>query len=319
MASFLFVHFREKTTPDGEQVYFALSRDGLHWEAVNEGRPVLWSYYGSKGVRDHTIIHDKREGNYHIFSTDLSLAYGMRNQYHGSWQKIKEQGSKYLSHWTSPNLLDWSKQTLIQPGNDALGCLWAPDILYDKATDDYVLHWSSSHQSNNYTDMCIYFSRTKDFLHYSPPEILYRKNNSSIIDSAIYEENDIYYLFVKSDRNPNKNIMLKSNSITGPYERVKVFDESTADLEGGMYEGLTAVQLDDGRWVMFLDYYGMRGDKQGYIPFIADSLAEANFKRADDHFSFPYGLKHGTILRISDEEHDLIRRHDFNVYDYSDY
>ena len=50
--AYLFVHFREKTTPDGEQVYFGISRDGFHWEAVNDGAPVLWAYYGDKGVRD---------------------------------------------------------------------------------------------------------------------------------------------------------------------------------------------------------------------------------------------------------------------------
>ena len=38
MSCYLFVHFREKTTPDGEQVYFALSRDGFRWEALNGGR-----------------------------------------------------------------------------------------------------------------------------------------------------------------------------------------------------------------------------------------------------------------------------------------
>ena len=29
MQAYLFVHFRERTTPDGEQVYFGLSRDGF--------------------------------------------------------------------------------------------------------------------------------------------------------------------------------------------------------------------------------------------------------------------------------------------------
>ena len=29
MQAYLFVHFREKTTPDGEQVYFGVSKDGL--------------------------------------------------------------------------------------------------------------------------------------------------------------------------------------------------------------------------------------------------------------------------------------------------
>ena len=46
--AYLFVHFREMCTPDGEQLRFALSRDGFHWEAVNEGRPLLWAYYGDK-------------------------------------------------------------------------------------------------------------------------------------------------------------------------------------------------------------------------------------------------------------------------------
>lgn len=39
---YLFVHFtgEEKL---GEQIYFALSRDGLHWMDLNEGKPVLVS------------------------------------------------------------------------------------------------------------------------------------------------------------------------------------------------------------------------------------------------------------------------------------
>ena len=51
MPHYLFVHFREKTSPDGEQVHFAVSRDGFHWQALNGGHPVLWAYYGDRGVR----------------------------------------------------------------------------------------------------------------------------------------------------------------------------------------------------------------------------------------------------------------------------
>ena len=43
----------------------------------------------------------------------------------------------------------------------------------------------------------------------------------------------------------------------------------------------------------------------------ADSLREANFRRADAEFSFPYGFKHGTILKITDEEYERIRSFDF--------
>ena len=44
MQHYLFVHFREKTSPDGEQVHFAISRDGFHWQALNGGHPVLWAF-----------------------------------------------------------------------------------------------------------------------------------------------------------------------------------------------------------------------------------------------------------------------------------
>ena len=80
MGAYLFVHFKEKRTPDGEQVYFGLSRDGFTWEAVNGGQPVLWAFYGDKGVRDHTIVRNQADGKYHILATDLSLAYGMRGK-----------------------------------------------------------------------------------------------------------------------------------------------------------------------------------------------------------------------------------------------
>ena len=71
MSAYLFVHFREKATPDGEQIYFGVSRDGCHWKAVNEGRPVLWSYLGEKGVRDPVVFRHEN-GNYFIIATDLT-------------------------------------------------------------------------------------------------------------------------------------------------------------------------------------------------------------------------------------------------------
>ncbi len=64
MQAYLFVHFKEKTTPDGEQVYFGLSKDGFHWEEVNGGNPVLWTYYGDKGVRISRLPGVKGMGNF---------------------------------------------------------------------------------------------------------------------------------------------------------------------------------------------------------------------------------------------------------------
>ena len=313
MSAYLFVHFREKTTPDGEQVHFALSRDGFHWEAVHQGLPVLWAYYGSRGARDFTICRCRHTGRFVIIATDLSLAYGMRNEYHHSWDAIGRHGSKSLCLWESEDLVHWSEQRLISIGLDDFGCMWAPDVIYDHAQDDYVLHWSSSHRCDDYRQKAIYYSRTKDFIHYSEPEILYREPGINVIDSAMYREDGRYYLFVKSEANPQTMIELEGDCVTGPFRRVTRFDESMSAQAQGQYEAPTAVRLEDGRWCLFIDYYGRPGRYQGYVPFLGNNLSEGAFKRSDGAFSFPYGFKHGTILTIDEQEYQRVLDHDWEA------
>ena len=306
MQNYLFVHFREATSPEGEQVHFAVSRDGFHWEALNGGKPVLWAYYGDKGVRDMTIVRDKRTGRFHIFATDLSLSFGMRGRYQHSWHKACTEGSRHLGHWASDDLIRWSEEDMVPIGDSGCGCVWAPDVIYDKAQDDYVLHFSSCHRENNYGPMGIYYVRTRDFVRFTPPKCLYRKPEGmgGCIDSAMYEEDGVYYLFVKSDKAPNRVMLLKGDSVTGPFTPMPAFDQSMLAVQEGVYEAPTAVRLDDGRWALFIDYYGVQGAGQGYVPFICDDLSAGIFTRSDAHFSFPYGFKHGTILTVTEEECD---------------
>lgn len=311
MQNYLFVHFREKTTPDGEQVYFGISRDGFHWERVNDGKPVLWSHLGEKGVRDCTVIRGD-DGKYRIFATDLSLAHNFKTKYNAHWPTVARNGSKCLVMWESEDLLHWSQQRLIQLGGADFGCHWAPDVIRDRKTGDYVLHWSSAHACNDFGDMAIFCSRTRDFQTFTPPVELYRKPGAGVIDSAIYEEDGRYYLFVKSDWDPERILLLSADDVLGPYTRVEAFDESMLAIEAGLYEGATAVRLEDGRWCLFLDYYGVPGEGQGYVPFVAPSLKSGHFVRADAEFSFPYGYKHGTVIAITPEAYEAIAAHDFN-------
>ena len=48
------------------------------------------------------------------------------------------------------------------------------------------------------------------------------------------------------------------------------------------------------------------------MPFVASSLAGADFARCDEAFSFPYGFKHGTILPITQEEYERMKAHDWS-------
>lgn len=308
---YLFVHFKEKKSPDGEQVYFGLSKDGFHWEPVNEGEPVLESRLGEKGVRDHTIVRAKN-GKFYILATDLSLANHFHGKYQSSWQNIATSGSKHLALWESGDLVNWSEQRLIRLGDDDFGCVWAPDVIYDPHHEDYVLHWSSSHASNGYGPKAIYYSRTRDFENFTAPRLLCRKADSGIIDSAIYEENGFFYRFLKSEADPAAIILERGSSLTGDgYVRIEAFDREMAKLRQGVYEAPTAFKLANGKWCLMLDFYGVEGAGQGYVPFIADSLESGRFVRSDERFRFPYGFKHGTVLAVSEEEYDRIRTHSY--------
>jgi sucrose-6-phosphate hydrolase SacC (GH32 family) len=307
LEAYLFVHFKEKKTPDGEQVYFALSTDGFHWESVNEGKPVLESRLGEKGVRDHTIVRADN-GKFYILATDLSLANHFQSKYKGKWQNIATEGSKCLALWESEDLFNWSEQRLIRLGDAMFGCLWAPDVIRDPQQGDYVVHWSSSHASNGYGPKAIYYSRTRDFASFTPPQLLCRKEDSGIIDSAIYEENGVFYRFLKSEVNPAAIILERGSSLTGDdYVRVEAFDREMAKLQQGVYEAPTAFRLHDGKWCLMLDFYGVEGEGQGYVPFVADTLASGRFIRSDESFRFPYGFKHGTVLAITRKEYDRLR------------
>ena len=312
MQAYLFVHFRERTTPDGEQVYFGLSLDGFHWEMVNNGQPVLWSYLGQKGVRDCTIIRCAQDGKYRIFATDLSLAYNYRRTYQFNWTTISQNGSKCLSMWESEDLVNWSEQKLLQLGDENFGCLWAPDVFFDPEMGDYVLHWSSCHNNNGFGNMGIWFTRTRDFKSFDKPRLLYQQDDVGVIDSAIYVENGRYFMFIKGER----IILMEADHAEGPYTRNEEFDKSMLAIETGVYEGPTAVRLENGKWCLFLDYYGVPGAGQGYVPFIAESMASGRFIRSDQQFSFPYGYKHGTVIPISLEEYERIRNHDWSQRDW---
>ena len=120
-------------------------------------------------------------------------------------------------------------------------------------------------------------------------------------------------MFLKSEGNPERIVLLRAQQLSGPWTRVPAFDEAMQSLQAGQYEAPTAVRLEDGRWCLFLDYYGVRGAGQGYVPFVAPSLQSGAFIRSDAAFSFPYGFKHGTILTITPEEYERIQAYRWPV------
>ena len=87
-------------------------------------------------------------------------------------------------YWESEDLVHWSGQKTLPLGEE-FGCCWAPDVFFDDATGEYVLHWSSSRRDDDYRTKAIYYTKTKDFQQFSAPELLCRNPLGDYIDSCI--------------------------------------------------------------------------------------------------------------------------------------
>jgi hypothetical protein len=306
---YLFVHFKEKITPDGEQVYFGISPDGLNWEKVNDGNPILTSTKSEKGCRDIEIVR-LHTGGFVIITTDLCIAYRMDENYNVDWKKVNSSGSNKLCMWRTNDLVNFSEQEFIYFGRDDFGCLWAPEIFYDEASGDYLIHWGSTVKEDNYTHMSIYCSTTKDFKTFTEPKLYFTKKNE-ILDSHITKVGDTYHLFYKNSSDPPMNMHATSKNLYGPFEHDEEF-EKYMDEEipnPGSYEGPTTYTLPDGRWCMMLDFFGCAKDKMGYVPFVSSKPGDADFTRADGEFTFPYGFKHGKVIEITQEEYDRLKKY----------
>ena len=304
---YLSVHFKEKLTPDGEQVYFAVSKDGFRWETVHGGEPVLTSRLGTGGVRDIEIVR-KKEGGFVLLATDLCIVKRMDDKGNVDWRDINHNGSVYLSCWEAADLTHFSDQRLLYFGRDDFGCLWAPEVFYDEETARYLIHWGSTVREDGFEHMSIYYTLTKDFCSFTRPEVFFSKPNN-ILDSHIVKVGETYHLFYKNAEDPAGNMHETSGSLFGPWTHDDAFDGIMRYYTNpGSYEAATTYTLSDGRWCLMLDFFGCPKPEMGYVPYVSARPGDAAFKRADSEFTFPYGFKHGRFLEITDEEYENVKK-----------
>lgn len=192
-AGYLFVHFIGEQ-PEGEQVYFSYSEDGLHWKDLNGGKPVLRSNLGEQGVRDPFLIRSAKEDKFYLIATDLRIANGK------GWGVAVNEGSRDIVVWESSNLIDWSSPWTVTLGTPGAGCVWAPEAVYDEAADEFLVFWASATQDADESErkQKIYSAHTKDFRTFTPSE-KYIERENHIIDTTILASSGSYYRYSKDE------------------------------------------------------------------------------------------------------------------------
>lgn len=300
--AYLFTHFTNDDHGDKEQVWFAISRDGLNWTDIGSDEPVLSSKIGTTGVRDPFMIYDENLKKYIIIATDLCTTKG------GSWDDFSARGSRDLIIWESENLIDWTEERAVTVGIPEAGCVWAPEAIYCKEEGKWFIFFASRVKEDGDADskQRIYATFTSDFVSFSET-FKYIDAETDVIDTNIVWDNGWYYRFSKDET--NKVITIERSKTLVP-EGNDGFEKIHSDLLSEFFglEGPECYKLPDGKWCLIADQYHTW---KGYTPFLCDDLSTGDFTLPEED-SYNMGKRqkrHGSIIEISDETADKLISH----------
>lgn len=282
---YLFSYFKDNGQ-DG--LHLAYSRDGYTWKELNHGRAVLAPTVGEdKLMRDPCIIR------------------GADSLFHMVWTvSWKEKGIGYAA---SPDLLHWSEQKDIpvmkqEPG--ARNC-WAPEITYDARHKTYMIYWATTipgrftageKTGDDQYNHRLYYVTTKDFKQFSSTRLLYDPG-FNVIDATIVPDHGKYLMFLKDETRtpPQKNIRIAtSKKLTGGYGK------PSAPITGNYWaEGPTTLKIGN-RWIVYFDKY----TQHSYGAVTSTDLV--HWEDISDKLAMPAGLRHGTVVEITEAELDQV-------------
>jgi len=271
---YLFTYFKD---PGSSGVYFALSNDGYHYTALNDGNPVLPPAQKGELMRDPYLTRGP-DGQFHMVWT-------------WEWRDTK------IGYAHSADLVHWSTQLEVPLMKEIAGTrnTWAPEIYWDEPKKAWEIIWSSTiggTSSDKVLDNRIYSSLTKDFHSFSKPQVFFDPGYN-VIDATILRAKGKYHLIFKDERpEPLKKFMkiAEGSTVEGPW--TKISEEFTESWS----EGPSAMQVGS-EYIVYYDHYR---DTRGYRAVASKDLA--HWTPISDKISFPPGSKHGSFLKISDEE-----------------
>jgi len=280
-SAYIFSYFK-RNGEDG--LHLAYSEDGLKWAALKDDHSFLAPRLSvDRLMRDPCIIKGG-DGNYHMVWTV-------------SWTQ------KGIGYATSKDLINWSEQLYIpvMEQEEFARNTWAPEITYDPENKQYMIYWATTItgdfpetqvEADNGYNHRMYYTLTKDFNTFSETQLLYEPG-FNCIDATIQKDGNRWVMFIKDEtREPaEKNLKLAyADNLEGPYS------EASEKITGDYWaEGPTVIKID-GEWYVYFDRY------MDHHFGVIKSKDLKNWIDVSDQLVFPEGIRHGTILKISEKE-----------------
>lgn len=343
---YLFGHFIGEGGENGEQIYFAVSDDGLNFKDMSPDKPVLVSTVGEKGVRDPYLYRSAEGDRYFLIATDLSIFHrGGWLQNAQGYYDASTTGSHYLVFWQSTDLINWSAPKLINVAPENAGMAWAPEMIYNTETGEYIIFFASSIMDPE-TKMkakpnAIYYVATRDFEHFSDTKLFIDNQTDGesggrareIIDTTVLKIGEYYYSASKDGDNSEANggirILRNKKLIDADgWEKVLDLDELNLDTSALGEEVLTNAYLEGPELFRYnkkdwadpnVPEFGLMADQYkldgGYLPLTTTDIedrdnSKKSWKLLDKkNYSFDKLKKrHGTIMRITKSELEQLKK-----------
>ncbi len=314
MKAYLLVYFEDAT----HSLYFAISNDGYSFTALNNGKPIVSgdTIADQKGIRD-PHIYCGPDGGFYLAMTDLHL-FGKQKGYRSSWwerdEKLYGWGNNRgfvlmksfdLIHWTHSNL-HINKIN----GFEDMGCAWAPETIYDQATDKMMLYFTMR-MGNGKTKL--YYAYTdNDFTRLvTKPKLLfeYPDSNIQILDADITRLPDgRYCLMYCAQESPGGIRMAFSDSIHSRYH----YDPKWVDMEPGACEAPNLwKRIGEDKWVLMYDVFSIQPNNFGFCE-TSDFVTFKNLGHFNEgmmkttNFKSP---KHGAVIQITEKDAKRLKQH----------
>lgn len=301
--AYLFAYFRnDAKSTNGENIFYAVSKDGYNYEALNGGVPVASASQGTGHSRDPYIMkaQDGAAYKYYMVATDANTT----NNYNNTG----------LHTWGSNDLITWDELANPQFATNKGGgsktitnMCWAPEAIWDPVAGKYMVYFATNEADSAANESAkIYYSYTTDFRTFTEKKVLFDPGYG-VIDADITPYGNGYVMLYKKEASSGtgakkvwytfKTGKSPSNS-DGEYDaaNAKVFESvSNTQAEGPQVFPISGTSS----YGVLVDYFS-----DGGFGFSYTSDFESYSKISADNCSINHlNPSHGCVIPISDMEY----------------
>lgn len=301
--AYLFAYFRnDAKSTNGENIFYAVSKDGYNYESLNGGVPVASASQGTGHSRDPYIMkaQDGAAYKYYMVATDANTT----NNYNNTG----------LHTWGSNDLITWDELANPQFATDKGGgsktitnMCWAPEAIWDPVAEKYMVYFATNEADSAANESAkIYYSYTTDFINFEEKQVLFDPGYG-VIDADITPYKNGYVMMYKKEASSGtgaKKVWYTFKTGNSPSNSDGEYDAANAkvfeSVSNTVAEGPEVFPISGtSSYGVLVDYFS-----DGGFGFSYTSDFESYSKISADNCSINHlNPSHGCIIPISDMEY----------------